>query len=225
MEKSLNNSFIPKQGPVRRSRAVNSKPVYIFTLISYILVFSALLSSGMVYMYSQYIHKQLANQIELLNSDINTFSVADMERVYEFDLRLQQAFTRLDNNVSIVSVLNLLESSTVGTVEIEKLEIERVGDTSLELLVTMNTESFDSTIFQRNVQEQKQSFESIVVKKLKTSTGATEEEDGERSIVNEESSLITKVSFDAEIEILLPSVPYDPSVQRYQPEVTNIDNI
>jgi hypothetical protein len=127
-----------------------------------------------------------------------------MQRVREFDLRLQQANDRLNKSASIVSIFNSLEAATINTVSLNSLSLERENDELFTMAVNIDTDSFDSTIFQREVYGQNNTVGSITIESLQSSgldsstLDDNDEEDG------------AEVSFIAEIEIPIDAVPYVP---------------
>lgn len=198
-----NNSFIPKRGPTKRSRGQASRQVYMFTLVSYVLMFATLLAVGGVFLYSKYLDQQLNEEIVLLNTEIDSFSESDMQRVLEFNQRLQQASGRLDKSVSMVSVFEALEAATINTVKLKTLDLEREDDEKFILAAAVETDSFDSTIFQRGVYQRNQIIDSVSFSEVRTVT----EEDGEEDGVAVSFSQ-PFVIFKAEIEVPLAAVPY-----------------
>lgn len=214
MQGSSDNSFIPKRGTAKRKQVSGKRQVFIFTYISYILTFAALLSAAGVYFYAQYIDSQLDAEIQALNAEIGSFSQADMERVTKFDLRLTQAQGRLENSVSIVSVFEALQAATIDTVQIESLKIERELDDKFVIEATVQTDSFDSTIFQRGVFLRNSQVQGVEIAQLQNSIAA----EGDSA---DDSAAASKpvVSFQALLDIPLANVPADP--QSYQVEQTN----
>ena len=197
-----NSSFIPKQGPVKKHRRSASRKVYFFSLVCYVAFFATLLGSAGVYLYGDLVDRQLKEEIVALNGEIGSFSEINMQRVQEFDVRLQQAYGRLNKSASIVSIFNSLEAATINTVSLNSLSIERSNDEVFSMAVNISTDSFDSTIFQREVYERSEAVESVLIQALQSSglNGSTgDAEEG------------TEVSFVAEIQIPLDAVPYLPA--------------
>lgn len=201
-----NSSFIPKQGPVKKRRRSASRKVYIFTMFCYVAFFATLLGSAGVYFYGDLVDKQLEDEVVALNSEIGSFSQVNMQRVQEFDLRLQQATDRLNKTASLVSIFNSLEAATIDTVSLNSLAVERIADSHFKMAVNMDTDSFDSTIFQREVYMDSDSVGAISIESL-TSTGLG------GSVSDGGDNVIPEVTFIAEIEIPLDSVPYVPQLQ------------
>lgn len=214
MPSSSDNSFIPKRGPVKRQQSGSSRQVYIFTYISYVLMFSTLLATGGVFLYGQYIDRQLDAEISSLNSEIGSFSGEDLARVTEFDLRLQQASYRLDNSVSVASVFEALQSATIDTVQIEKLNLTRDNDEKFVLTASILTDSFDSTIFQRGVFGRSDIIsDEVVIESVNTDTQSNQ--DGEGTVVSSRPV----VNFSAVLEVPLENVPYIPPQQSQAQQV------
>jgi hypothetical protein len=169
---SNNNSFIPKRGPVdKKKNRVTSRPVYVFTLISYILMFATLIAVAGSYFYSKVVDQNLQQEIALLNAEISSFSESDMQKVLDFDSRLIQAADRLNNSVSVASVFDALEAATIDTVQISTLDLVREADDQFVLSAAIATDSFDSTIFQRGVYQRNQTISDIEITTLSNSLG------------------------------------------------------
>ena len=161
-----NSSFIPKRGPAKKTRTKTTRQVYVFTFVSYIMLFATLLAAGGVYFYDKYINQQLDEEISALNSAISSFSESDMQRVLDFDSRLTQANGRLNNTASLVKVFRALEAATINTVKINSLDLSRVEDSKLVLTANIETDTFDSTIFQRSVFEDDNVVGSVRIESL-----------------------------------------------------------
>lgn len=204
MADPLNNSFIPKRGPVNNRRVSASRQVYVFTIISYTLMFATLIAVGGVFIYEKYLVNELDKENEALFNDIKSFKESDMQKVLDFDRRLQQANIRLNNSVSLVSVFQALEASTAETVKIETLSIERVSDEKIALEATVDTDSFDSALFQRKAYGDGSVFSSVMIEDLNASGLNPNVE-----IAEEKEK--PKVTFKAELEVPLEKVPYKPS--------------
>ena len=206
MPSSSDNSFIPKRGPVKRKQSGSSRQVYIFTYVSYILMFSTLLATGGVFLYGQYIDRQLDEEIAALNTEIGSFSGENLAKVTEFDLRLQQADYRLQNSVSVASVFEALQSATIDTVQIEKLNLTRENDEKFVLDASILTDSFDSTIFQRGVFGRSDVIsDEVVIENVNTNTQSNLDTGG--SVVSSRPV----VNFSAVLEVPLDTVPYVPT--------------
>lgn len=213
MQGSSDNSFIPKRGASKRKQIGGSRKIYIFSYVSYILMFATLLSAGGVFLYAQYVNSQLDVEIEALNSEIGSFSQADMDRVTRFDLRLIQAQNRLENSVSIASVFEALQAATIDTVQIESLEMKREGDDKFVINAIVQTDTFDSTIFQRGVFLRNNTIQEVDISEVRNILLTDVDETG-KGVPGKSA-----ISFQALLEIPLVDVPADP--QSYQNNESN----
>lgn len=196
-----NNSFIPKRGPVARSKSnAPSRRVYVFTLISYVLLFATLLATAGMYLYLRQLDKQLDKEIIAFNNEINSFSEEKMQEVLVFDDRLQQAGTRLNHSISVTAIFKAIEAATIDTVLVESLSLERVADEKYVLTAAIKTDNFDSTIFQRGEYLRAQTIEQVVIEDVLASAVA----EGEVS----EGPVVT---FSAVLDIPVSAVPYIPT--------------
>ena len=212
-----NSSFIPKRGPAKRNRSAASKRIYLFTVISYVLLFSSLLATGGVYFYKEMMKERLNEEIALLNKEISTFNKADMSRVLEFDNRLRQAKSRFDMGISMATVFSALESATVQTAKINKLTIEREDDTHLIVSGDMITDSFDSTIFQRRTLQDNNVISTVEIADI----NATNVEGGSTSQDNSQGN--RSLTFTATLSFPLSNIPA--TVNRESTESSQIMNL
>lgn len=207
-----NNSFIPKRGPASHSkRGTGSRRVYIFSIISYVLMFATLLAAGGMFMYTKVLDKQLNEEVAALNTEIGSFSKANMQKVLDFNERLEQASSRLNTSVSMVSIFRALEAATIDTVMIDDLVMQRDKDDKYILTASIYTDSFDSTIFQRGEFQRNQTITSVVLSSVNAAAGGAAKENVETTGTD------PLVTFSATLEIPVSAVPYDPSVQSSVP--------
>jgi hypothetical protein len=174
-----------------------------------VLFFASLAGSIAVFLYSNHLSNQLDSEVEALNGEIGSFSDVKMEQVRSFNMRLQQAADRIGNSVSSVALLESLEDATVQAVSIEKLHLERIADETFVVTAEINTDTFDSSLFQRGVYERNPIVKSVVVEDLSLAKEADQEG----------SSVSSGVSFKAELNVPLKNVPYRPDATIIQPVI------
>jgi hypothetical protein len=219
MKSSSDNSFIPKRGTSKRKQPGGSRTFYIFSYISYILMCAILLSAGGVYLYQQYTNNKLDQAVENLNAEIESFNQADMERVTQFNNRLSQAQGRLENSISVTAVLAGLQTAIIDTVQINTLSLMREGDEKITIAAEIQTDSFDSTLFQQRVFLIKDSVQEFVISEVGSTVvkeaGQTEQERNSRPAV----------SFLTTFSLPLEAVPSDPqaAAEAYVSAVTDQD--
>lgn len=212
---SNNSSFIPKRGTQKRKRRVRNGNIYVLTIVSYVVLFSTLAASAGVFIYSQIIQEQLLVEIQLMNEATSSFEEADMLKVQEFDTRLRQAHQRLNNSVSILSILSAIESATIDTVRFDDLQISREFDNELIVQATVQTDTFDSSIFQRGIYTDNPVVEAIeiddiVIRETTSNTGAVGQ----------------SLSFVANIAVPLSAVPYKATSDfiQVEPQIQEVES-
>ncbi len=215
MQSSPNSSFIPKRNPAKRTKVNKTQKVYFFTIVSYVLLFAALLSAGGSFLYKTYLDKQKTDSVSALYKAINSFDENKMQEVLAFEKRLKQAKGRVDANVSINSLFLSIEDSTIKTVQIEQFELNRQMDEHYLMSAEIGTDSFDSTIFQRGMYRQNEAVEGIDITEVNASINRSQERSREtqRASVTTgvESSVLDStapVAFVAEIIIPVSSILY-----------------
>lgn len=211
MEGSSNNSFIPKRGPANRPKRVASQQVYIFTLICYVVFFATLVATAGLFLYSRYIDSQFQSEVGAFAVEIQRFKDSDLNRVLDFDRRLSQVSSRVEHSVSLSSVFTALEKATIKTVQIKELKLERNQDADFELLATIKTDDFDSSIFQREMFEQDNVVSSVDIAEIKVGSTADDED-----VKNNVPSDLSEVTFVAKLGVPVASVPFIP---KFEPTV------
>lgn len=197
-----NNSFIPKRGPAKQRRATVSRQVYIFTLVTYILMFATLLAAGGLYVYNEYfLQKQLESEIAKLDSAINQFNEQEMQRVLSFDRRVHQVTERIEHSASLVKLFDALEATAVDTARISNMEILREGDASVVMTAAIQTDSFDSTISQRNTYGRSDVTKTALVDSVQIGTQQIDPLLG--------GAPQTVVTFKAEIDVPINEIPFE----------------
>ncbi|MBP6881527.1 MAG: hypothetical protein KBC35_02795 [Candidatus Pacebacteria bacterium] len=199
-----NNSFIPKRGPAPRGKhGPASRRVYLFTIVSYIVLFATLLATGGVFFYTSYITQERNLKVSELDKAINSFSEEGMREVLKFDARLQQASDRLNSSVSVLSIFKALEESTIDTVAIQNLEMKRQEDDEYLLTASIITDSFDSTIFQRDTYQGNQTISNVLISDVSADI-ATDED-------SESTETEPVVTFTATLNVPVGKILYDPA--------------
>jgi len=212
MSGSSNSSFIPKRNPIKKSRKTVSRRVYTFTVVSYLFLFSVLLASAGVFLYGQYVDRQLEDEIAVLTTEIQRFNSEELASVKAFDARLRLAAERVSHSVSVASLFSAFEAATVGTVVFESLGLERSGDDHFSIATAIRTDSFDSSIFQRGVYGADGVITKVVIEDLKKTTAARSEDEtlqNQSTFISDNDDVY--VTFDATLLVDIAAVPYDPS--------------
>lgn len=177
MPNTPTTSFIPKQGPVKRTKQTATRQVHVLAVIAYVAFVASLIAAVGLFLYEGYIEKQLESEVTALSQEIKDFSDADMERVREFNGRLWQTENRLEKSISIASVLTALEQATVKSASVEQLSLKKTDDSSLTLTAKLATNNFDSTLFQRGVYERNDVIDSVVISDLSLEDSTEEDSD------------------------------------------------
>lgn len=151
MSSPLNSSFIPKKSPKQGQKTTSPRSIFVGTLIVRIFFFAILISTVVVLFYEKNLNNDLVDKKNTYSEAVKNFDKNSFENIKAMSNRLHQVRNRLDYTVSFDSIFNLLEASTLGTVQINNLNIKKVDDSKLTLDVNMKTDSFDAIVFQRMV--------------------------------------------------------------------------
>lgn len=202
-----NNSFIPKRGTKKNRNQSSTRQVYIFTSISYIILFATLITATGSYFYKEHVMGNLEDEITALTTKTNSFDEAGMQKVMELNRRLTQASDLLESSISVVSLFEALELATAEKVLIQSLSIERTEDQSLQVEMNLETDSFDATMFQRASYDRNIITKPIVITNVQASDIDV---DVVTTQFGETQQRLPTVSFTASFTVDLLSIPYVP---------------
>jgi len=211
MENSQGNSFIPKS-PVRGTvKPYDVRKVYIFTYITFVFFFGALIATAGTFFYDITIDRQLESQKSRLAEERNSFNQADLERVRELEKRMTTAYSILDRHVSVHSILSALEESTLRSVQIDSFEYMKDVDNSLNLALIARTTNFNAALFQREIFSGNSVLAGGSISKIELSD--------EQSLDDTSDTAGKEVIFRIEKSLSSLNIPYVPNA--YTPVVVN----
>lgn len=151
MSEQSSSSFIPKK-PVRgSSRPRPVKRVYLISIVSSVLFVAALLASGGLFIYTISLEQELTSEQQRLNQQRETFSQSDLQRVLEFEARLQAANQLLNQQVYIPTLFRALEDTVLQSTVYRGLEYEKEGPNRINVTLETTNPTFDGVLFQREV--------------------------------------------------------------------------
>jgi hypothetical protein len=219
-------SFIPKYNPAKATRRAATKKVYLFTVLSYVILFATLAAVGGLFFYSRLTTTELAAVIQEYNKKTAQFDVAAMDSVIEANERLRQTRELLQKTISIPTTLAILEAATIDTVQFESLTLRREDENRIQIETEIETDSFDSVLFQRSVYEKAESIAGITVSDVTINLNAgSGEEDAPRETRVQFSALFEFPSERLSVRATsTPSVvePTGPGVQVVNPPLAPV---
>lgn len=221
MPDPYNSSFIPKNNPTKGKRVAVGRQVYLFTLVSYVILFATLIATAGIYFYEKYINDQLATEVTLLGQEVSNFNMADMQRVVDFDRRLKQAQGRLENMASPVALFDTLEKVVVSDVQIDSLTISRDGDNALILKAEMITDSFDSTITQRKEYSKNEIIGSVNI----TNIVPNDLDSSADYQSGQDEEAVPEVKFNVDLNVPISSVLYSPNADYESDFISRLNKI
>lgn len=197
-------SFIPKRNPGQPRRPAGKYNLFFLTIVSYSLFAAAPLASAALFIYQKHTNNQFTMAVTNLDEAISVFKQSDLDRVLVFDERLETAKKLMNNHVSVVSLLKILELSTANTVQFENLDIERTQQKTILVKAKLTTPSLDGVLFQRAVYNNNATISSTTLSNVKlvdlTSTSSE----------NVNTSAKKLVKLDAEFSFSADKISYQP---------------
>jgi len=160
MSEISSSSFIPKRKANDLSKPAGHRNIFILSIVSYALFVAAPVAAATIFIYQKYTDNTFQQNVVNLDTVIKSFNDADMLRVLDFHERLKLTSQIFHSQVSLASLLNILEQSTVKTVKFNSLKISQAEAGSLLAEAELSADSFDAVIFQRGQYENNQSLAS-----------------------------------------------------------------
>lgn len=172
------SSLIPTEAsgaiPVQMKRR---RTIHAFGLIATIIFVLSLLGAIGVFLYQNYLGKQLESAKTALGSVGNEEDARKIAEIRLYDEKLRIAQNLLDNHVAVSKVFEEIEDSTKETVQFRSLEF--VHDPGFEAVLTLTgvTEEFSSVALQKMQILEDTIFSEFVLQDISTEK-SSESEDG-----------------------------------------------
>ncbi len=209
MPGSSNASFIPKRTPSNKSERSNSpRQLFLGSLLVRVLFFAVLIAAAAVFFYERHLNGQLNEATQNFKTATDSYE-ADGEKLQTIittDKRLAQANNLLKESVSVSTLLNALQQATAESIQFTSLDYSQTGEGSLLLEATIDTDTFDSTMFQRSVYGGNELFRNTLLKDVKVSTEVSKIDDTYKT-KDIEYTKDAKINFKAIINVDPKDVP------------------
>jgi hypothetical protein len=177
MPGSSNTSFIPKHTPSKGERKSSPRQLFLGTLLVRILFFAVLLAAAGTFFYERSLKTDLAVAITNFTTAASSYN-ADGEKlatIVRMDNRLRQANDIFAGNVSTAAIFDAMEEATIVSSQFKALEITREKPDKILVVANVQTDTFDSTLFQRSIFTGNDILSSAIVEDVTVEGTATEE--------------------------------------------------
>jgi len=130
------NSFIPK-GSFTQGHSRMESSIGLVNLIAFVILGSVLFFSALVFLYHYWLVGQLnrpcdvepgCGLVEAFERESRNLDVSAVSRLVTLDFKMRSARSIINNHVTLVPLLNLLEEYTLHNVRFTSLEFSRPGD-------------------------------------------------------------------------------------------------
>ncbi|MFT7507165.1 MAG: hypothetical protein ACI92I_000305 [Acidimicrobiales bacterium] len=210
MEKPQGTSFIPKQPTRGQVKPRTVHKVYVFTYISMVLFFMSLVSSAVVFGYTQILNNQLEEEKTRLADERANFNEAGLEAVREFDARIDKAAGLLYGQVAVSRIFAALESMTAQSVQITGLAYGKNKEDQLVLELLATTNTINATMFQRDVLSKDDFFKNATFDEV----DFTSSDELDNSQEFNGTTAEDRVTFLISKQLNISEIEYDPDLYR-----------
>lgn len=153
-------SFIPRKTntPVRSRAKISKRALGVFGYVSYIAFFGAIILAAGVFFISYQVQSTLSDREQALDQTRALFDPDQMDEVFVYERYLAVLNEIFNESFSVAQVFASIENSIVDAALLSSLEMEREIEDGqapeLILQAEVNTDTFDSAMFQRIVYEE-----------------------------------------------------------------------
>jgi len=137
MEPNFQTSFIPKK-PMVEDRAIATRSVSFFTILSVFILFAALLASIALYFYKGILLKNIAQMENTLSLAKNRFEPSKITELQILDKRLIASSEILSQHLAVSPIFEALEALTMKTVRYTKFSYELGDSKDSKVMVKMS---------------------------------------------------------------------------------------
>lgn len=148
---SESTSFIPQRPVQGKVKKRGVRKVYVLTYISYVVFFGTLLAAAGIFFLTTATDRELKNQIDALAVERDSFSEGDIQSILELDKRINIAKDKMNQHVSLLSVFEAIEKSTLKSLQFVGFSYHRLNMFAPSITLTGTANTFDSVLFQREV--------------------------------------------------------------------------
>ncbi len=151
MDSSQGSSFIPKT-PVRGSvQKRRPRKIYVFSFLIYIFFIGTIVAAGIFWFIKFSAENELETVQAALTEERGRFNESELLRVSEVDARIDEASTLLEGQVSVLRILEAIESVTLSSVTMIGFDYTKAESAELVLALNAAAGDFNSARFQRQV--------------------------------------------------------------------------
>ncbi|MCF7834085.1 MAG: hypothetical protein K9L98_00950 [Candidatus Pacebacteria bacterium] len=168
METNFQTSFIPKK-PIVEDRVTKPHSVGFLTIVSILVLFTAVISSGGVYFYKGTLEKKLTGMQNDLTLAQGRFEPERIAQLEVLNRRLRAGNTILDRHVAISPIFEALEKITMKTVRFSSFSytLEEAGaDKKMNVQMKGKATDYRSIALQSDLINQNKYFKNPVFSNL-----------------------------------------------------------
>lgn len=172
MEQNFQTSFIPKK-PMIEERAVASRPIGFFLVLSIFILCTMLVASGGLYFYRGVVTKNIIQMEDSLNRAKNSFEPSKITQLQTLDKRLRASTEILSKHLAISPIFEALQAITMKTVRFTKFDYTLEGEQNTRVSVKMNgvAVGYRSIALQSNLFAQNKYFIDPIFSNLSLDNG------------------------------------------------------
>lgn len=149
MEPKFQTSFIPKKPiSVAPKKRTEGNPAGIFFLLGLILFLASISTAGGLFLYQQYLIQSIERKSESLERARAAFEPALIKEMNRLDVRMKSAQEVLDKHMALSAFFELLEKSTLKSVQFENFNYSVDGEGKINISMRGRALSFSSVALQ-----------------------------------------------------------------------------
>ena len=166
MEGKLQTSFIPKQPLVENRTRSSPGSIGIFSIIGWFIFIVVIAASVGVFVYEQYITKNIESKNAELSQRVKNFDAATIDHFVRLDSRLQAASIILGNHLAVSTLLSLIAEYTVQSVQFTDFKYSYDDGGKIIISLSGKAPNFASVALQSDTFSTKQYLQNQVFSNL-----------------------------------------------------------
>ncbi len=149
----VQTSFIPKRTLDTQARIERADTVSIFTVLSTIIFFLAIVAGGGIFFWQQSLKAQVQEVEATLIKERESFSEDTIRDLTDLSNRLKSSEELLDNRLYSSKIFELLNQNTIQTVRFSKFSVDpsMVDKTKLKMTVSGQAKDYASVALQSDI--------------------------------------------------------------------------
>lgn len=162
MDPRFQTSFIPKK-PIIAATGKVAAPINLFSLIATIFFVFALILTGGVFFYKQFVIKQIEVNKQALEAAKGAFEPEVIKDLIRLDSRLEAGKSLIENHVAVTPLFDFLSSVTLKSVRFKDFTFAYLASDRIQVQMKGQAQNYASVALQADLFSEQPSLRDTVL--------------------------------------------------------------